>query len=322
MARVDLARDVVDLVGADAAIAVQLDNGWPSLVDVLVPGGQRRVALHVSKVSPHARRPYEWRFQNPATSIPVEAPTGATPILLGLDVIDGVPILVAIDGSSRVGRRSRFSILFNRRICAEAAISGWGEYASTSGEKIFAMRPRLFPVFVEMLTSGVEIERQPIVQAVQSSGLLENDTEEAGERARRTASRYVRDAKFSRDVRAAYGNRCAMCGVALDLVVGAHIYPVGAPGSQDRVWNGMALCHNHHAAFDAFQIWIDSTFDVRIRPSFSTSALGNPASERFLAQTSPTLWVPTTAAHQPRKSMLESRYSYYGNEYEWAPAIA
>jgi hypothetical protein len=302
MARVDLAREIVGLMGADVAAVAHLNGGWPSIVEIETVTGRIPVALHVSNVSPHARRPYEWRFQNPGSRIPVENPGQSLPILAGLDHVGDVPVLVAIDGASRVGRPARFSILFNRRICVEAAATGWSEYTSTSGEKIFALRPPLFPVLVEMLGSGLEIPPARIVSAVESSGLLENDDGGAGERARRTASSYVRDARFSRDVRAAYENRCALCGIALNLVVGAHIYPVGAPGAPDRVWNGLALCHNHHSAFDAFQIWVDSNYDVLVRPAFVASAQGNRASVQFLAQTPPRLWIPTNAAHRASKS--------------------
>ena len=41
------------------------------------------------------------------------------------------------------------------------------------------------------------------------------------------------------------------------LVQGAHIYPARASDSPDKVWNGLALCSNHHTAFDRHLIWVE-----------------------------------------------------------------
>jgi hypothetical protein len=243
------------------------------------------------------------------------------PILVGRDEIEGVEVLVAVDGTSRVGRLARFSILFNKRICREAARDGWSEQTTSSGETIYAMRPRLFPLLVEMFAADVALPAPLVIGATKASGLLDDDTEASSERARRTVSSYVRDVRFSRDVRAAYEHRCAMCRVGLGLVAGAHILPVSAPGAPDRVWNGLALCHNHHSAFDSFNIWIDSDYSVRIKPDFTDSAAGQRESAAFLESTRPALWVPREANRRPRPTMLAGRYEYYEQAYEWAPPL-
>jgi hypothetical protein len=310
MTRPQLAAHIVAAMGDHVAAITQLGTGWPSEVDVGTGAGLRPVSLHVSNVSPHARRDYEWRFQNPAGGIPVSNNDGAAmPILVGLDEVDGVEVLVAVDGTSRVGRLARFSILFNKRISREAARDGWSEQTTGTGETIYAMRPKLFPLLVEMFAADVALPAPLVIGATQASGLLDDDTEASGERARRTVSSYVRDVRFSRDVRAAYEHRCAMCRVGLGLVAGAHILPVSAPGAPDRVWNGLALCHNHHSAFDSFNIWIDNDYSVRIRPGFTNSAVAQPESLAFLQSTRATLWVPAEANRQPRRAMLARAFS-------------
>ncbi len=67
-----------------------------------------------------------------------------------------------------------------------------------------------------------------------------------------------RDPRFRAAVGAAYGDRCAVCGVGLrfartSAVIGieaAHVMWFQA-GGPDDVRNGLALCALHHAAFDA-----------------------------------------------------------------------
>lgn len=59
----------------------------------------------------------------------------------------------------------------------------------------------------------------------------------------------VRNKRFAKNVLQAYGHKCAICGTQLKLVEAAHIVPVKDNGT-DEVVNGLALCANHHKAFD------------------------------------------------------------------------
>jgi hypothetical protein len=321
MTRPQLAQHIVALIGDQVAEMRVVGTGWPSVIEVETALGSRSVALHVSRASPHARRDYEWRFQNPGNRSPVDAPGGSTPILVGVDTVGDTEVLIVVDGTTRLGRDARFSILYNKRLAREAARTGWSEQVTGTGERIFGMLPQLFPAFLEMLSADILLPTPAVISAVQSSGLLDGEAPASAERARKTVSTYVRDARFSKEVRIAYGHRCAMCGVGLGLIAGAHIMPVSAPGSADRVWNGLALCHNHHAAFDAFNIWADSDFSIRIRPGFSAAAAKQPESVAFLASTLPNLRLPDRAQQRPRRDMLIGRYGYFAEEYGWAPAV-
>ena len=81
--------------------------------------------------------------------------------------------------------------------------------------------------------------------------------------------RRVRYARFSREVLAAYGHRCAVCAFAVRLaddpvaLEGAHIRWHCAEGP-DEVRNGLALCALHHSLFDAgaFTLDVDRRIDV------------------------------------------------------------
>lgn len=321
MARPALAQQIAALVGPTLTMR-DVATGWPSDVIVQTSSGRKPVALHVSQASPHSREDWEWRFQNPGDRSPVSAGRGYLPLLVGLDTVDRRPVLIVVDGRSRLGREARFGILFNKRISVEAARTGWSEFTSTSGERILALWPQLLPLAVEVLTAEVDIADGAVVAAVEASGLLDGGDEPAAARARRTASSYVRDARFSGEVKRAYAYQCAMCEIQLNLIVGAHIYPVSAERSPDRVWNGIALCHNHHAAFDAHQLWVGSDYAIRIRPEFLESAKASEASQRFLQQTRSTLLVPAARHERPRPAMLQERYGYYQEHYEWAPSFS
>lgn len=319
MARVDLAYQMVSLVGPAVAIMRDPGTGWPSKVDIRSGNNLVPVSLHVAVASPHSRQPWEWRFQNPGARPPVQAENGELPILVGLDDIDGQPVLIATDGESRVGRVARFSILYNKRISQEAARVGWSEQVNTNGDRIFALRPHLFPLLVDILRAGVEIPAGTIAQAAAIAGAIDDPDDAANERIRRQINAYVRDQKFGRNVRMAYENKCAMCRIGLDLIVGAHILPVQAPGAPDQVWNGIGLCHNHHSAFDKHNLWIGADYGIQISPSLREAARGDEESTQFLAQTRDELWVPAAPGSRPRVEMLKRRYEYYDEEYQWAP---
>lgn len=85
------------------------------------------------------------------------------------------------------------------------------------------------------------------------------------ERARKlaTGTRLVREAGFSKRVLDSYGHKCAVCEIQLTVLEGAHIIPVHDPKGSDEVWNGLALCCNHHRLYDRRIMLIDRDAFVR-----------------------------------------------------------
>lgn len=69
---------------------------------------------------------------------------------------------------------------------------------------------------------------------------------------------------FAHRVRVAYGARCAVCGLGLGLVEGAHIVPVAWPGSTDETKNGIAMCRNHHVAYDRGLLTVSPDYEIQI----------------------------------------------------------
>lgn len=58
-----------------------------------------------------------------------------------------------------------------------------------------------------------------------------------------------------------------MTRVQLKLVDVAHILPVGAPGSDDVVRNGIALSPTYHRAYDNGLIFLDDDLRMRMNPA-------------------------------------------------------
>ena len=85
--------------------------------------------------------------------------------------------------------------------------------------------------------------------------------------------RKFREYDFRGRVLSAYRDRCAMCGVQLQLIEAAHILPVAIDGSTDETSNGVALCCLHHRAFDRNLVSFDEEYDIQIS-QHATKLLG------------------------------------------------
>jgi hypothetical protein len=209
--------------------------------------------------------------------------------------------------------------LFHHDLLSNTATNGWAEYQSNTGERIFGIHPKLIGIFVDAIIAGVFPDPEIMSQASAASGVAQENTDQAAVRARGVASRLIRDAKFSKEVREAYNESCAMCGLSIGLVVGAHIFPVSAPGAPDAVWNGLALCHNHHSAFDKHYIWIDPvSHDVKMKPDILDFATTDAAAKTFTDNTGTRLVTPSSTAKRPRANMFTSRYEHFNGCYDWA----
>lgn len=74
--------------------------------------------------------------------------------------------------------------------------------------------------------------------------------------------------KFRREVITRYGEQCAVCDIEVpELLNAAHICDKRNQGADDAR-NGLVLCVNHHAAFDALLFGIEpETLDIATRPN-------------------------------------------------------
>lgn len=109
------------------------------------------------------------------------------------------------------------------------------------------------------------LSRAPMVETddvpddpAQLSGYI-NDT-----RSRIMVARLSRAPRFSADVKREYDYACAVCTAQLGIVEAAHIIPASDPSGLDELWNGIALCPNHHRLFDSRLFVIDLDLIVHI----------------------------------------------------------
>lgn len=82
---------------------------------------------------------------------------------------------------------------------------------------------------------------------------------------------------FSARIQLAYEHRCAICGLGLGLVEAAHIVPVAWPGSTDETSNGLALCRNHHAAYDRALLSVSPDLTIELSATYTDSMMIAPS---------------------------------------------
>ena len=117
----------------------------------------------------------------------------------------------------------------------------------------------------------------------------------------------VRDRAFSRKVRAAYDDSCAICAISprLDNEVfgleAAHIRWANADGP-DELRNGVCLCRMHHHALDKGAIKIDQDMRVQVSPKLAHSRESDAMFARFSGQR---IRLPSASADHPHLTMLE-----------------
>ncbi|MGN6245743.1 MAG: HNH endonuclease [Motilibacteraceae bacterium] len=314
------------LVG-DALLIEKIGDGWPALGTIEVVEDPVPVALFVGRVglSHRGRDAVERRFQNPGKTKPIVPVNGRRLVLVGLWSEDPLvpipqPIAVTADAARRLDHHTRWSAFVPLATLGDAQVTGWATSLNTNDELVRCMHPALLPAAVAADLGGAEPDVERMGDAAVAAGLLDGSGEgPARDRARRAATALVRDARFSRRVLDAYDRRCAMCGLGLSLVQGAHIYPASAPGSPDEPWNGISLCANHHAAFDRHLVAVEpETHRIVFRDDVAQQAAEDAATAALLQGTFEVLATGAPAA-APRAEMLRRRYQHYEEQYAWLP---
>ena len=116
-----------------------------------------------------------------------------------------------------------------------------------------------------------------------------------------SASRQVRDQKIVGLIRRLYGDKCAVCGQALQMgrkgltysEVG-HVKPVGLPfRGPDHISNVLPFCPNHHRQFDRGAVYfkvdgertevVDRSLNSNVQGRIFAPATGHPLNMSLLA---------------------------------------
>ena len=102
------------------------------------------------------------------------------------------------------------------------------------------------------------INKEIFDQIVKEGSQQEIDDLIGLERERMLTNELKRNPKFTRQIMEVYKHQCAICGIQIGIVEAAHVQEVRDHGT-DEICNGIALCRNHHFAFDMNLITLDTS---------------------------------------------------------------
>lgn len=265
-----LLRLLVDSVEASGWSAIVTDSGKPFGLYIFkdgVAGFSLRVFIwNCTHGGGSARAADEFRIQ--ITGVVPRTYGDSITLLLGWH--DGFGVFGAWDIRRHEGQDSSSpSAQIREDILLQAHSKQFSIGERANGEVVVAFRPELLVTYaqnaaglhrqaeyadLDMLNNVFEITQADIAQI---------DNEPRRKVVATIVKRY-RAADFRRRVLGAYGHRCAMCGLQLNLVDAAHIVPVAFEDSTDATVNGIALCKLHHAAFDRSLISFDERYRVEV----------------------------------------------------------
>lgn len=264
--------------------AVQL-SGWslryhsgrskhPAIYSVWRDNSRYRVKVYIWNITFGGRKslPNEYRIQVTGVSR-FKKDAGTRNLVLGW--WDSVGAFAGWDIRQHSGSLgSSPSLQIHEDALRKALLTGFAPSIKSSGETAIGFRPDFMGTYIENLETLHDSGKIPKEFKVLShisddpgavdEDEIENEVAEKRKRALISTWKAVRANDFSRRVLTAYSHQCAMCGVQLRLIEGAHIIPVGEKGSTDRTANGIALCALHHKAYDQSLVTFDKDFKTHI----------------------------------------------------------
>jgi putative restriction endonuclease len=191
-------------------------------------------------------------------------------------------------------------------------------YRKNTGELVIAFRPDFIGTYAENLealhdTGAVRGEVALLDRiATAPDDVADDEITAAVARPRRYAvtetRRALRALDFTDRVLSAYGHRCAMCGIQLRLLEGAHILPVPEPGSTDETANGIALCVLHHRAYDRGLITFGPDYAIHLneaRVAELRAANLHGGLRKFRENLREVIEVPAEKGSRPRREFVE-----------------
>ena len=225
----------------------------------LTPGGQNRPAD-------------EWRIQATGVGRFEPEPHGKTLILGWQDEWEVFAGFDVTRHQTALGVSPSFQL--REGALRQAVINGFAPHNKGNNELAIAFRPDFLASYVANLESlhdcgHVAAEIDMLSRIARDPEQVHDDevAEEIAEPRRYaviSTKRALREVSFRRRVLTAYSQSCAMCGVQLRLLDGAHILPAEHPDSTDGTHNGVALCPLHHRAFDRAFVTFDPEFQIHV----------------------------------------------------------
>lgn len=158
---------------------------------------------------------------------------------------------------------SRFSV---QRLAKTQKIA---TYRDSNGQSVISFLPDYLGLYLENLNSIHLLSDEELKKLVEESDNLNNQNLDGkfstpDMELTITHSRQKRDSNFRTKVYDAYSNKCAMCGIGLELIEAAHIVPHSHELGTDEIDNGICLCSIHHLAYDRSLIYFNENLEILI----------------------------------------------------------
>lgn len=171
----------------------------------------------------------------------------------------------------RINQKKVVSLYSRFSIQAKASDKGISVYTDQKNQNVISFKPGYLGLYLENFAK-IHLLSEP--ELVELANLSDHSPETEGETAESVElgnesfsifhKRLKRSPQFRKDVIKAYDYRCAICGIALDLVEAAHIIPHAEDRGNDDIGNGICLCSLHHKAYDNGLVYIDGQYNIKI----------------------------------------------------------
>ena len=290
----------------------------PARYQIYRGGQSHRVRVHIWNLTPGGQnRPEdEWRIQATGVDRFEPEPDGKT-LILGWQNEWGV-----FAGFDFTRHRAELgyspSIQIREAALHQAVVDGFAPHNKGNGELAIAFRPDCLAAYVANLESLHECgraagEMEMLSRIGQDPDAVDDmEVEEKIAEPRRYAvlstKRALRETGFRKRVLTAYGQSCAMCGIQLRLLDGAHILPAAHPDSTNGTDNGVALCALHHRAFDRALVTFDFEFRIHVNKNMARELRATEHAgglEAFKDALRPVLTLPPDRRDRPARRFVE-----------------
>ena len=142
-------------------------------------------------------------------------------------------------------------------------------YVDNNDQYVISFKPEYLGLYLENISNIHNLDGSELVKLVEFSNNenvkdFYSSISLGNKKLVVTHTRFKRDPNFRKKVYQAYNNKCAMCGMQLELVEAAHIVPHSHETGTDDISNGIGLCSLHHNAYDKSLIYFDNDFSIKI----------------------------------------------------------
>lgn len=307
----------------DAQIVLH-DTSKPYVLDVTSQDGRNlRLAIYVWNCThgggaARASDEYRVQFTGP---MPTQHTTRKT-LVLGWH--SGYEVWAAWDIRLHDGSTGRSpSAQIKEEALRNAHLNGFASIKRQNDEWALAFRSELIFEYADSVpgihdaASSLAVRKLDNMSTVTDAEIISIKNTERRLIVQKIIKRY-RAFDFRKRVLTAYGNKCAVCDIDLDLLDAAHIVPVYAPGSTDETKNGIALCKNHHKALDDVLITVAPDYRVEVSENRSNELQARKIAtslKHFKSNLRPIIRLPADRRDYPDPMYLRSGQKLKG----WKP---